>query len=130
MKSFAVLLAVVAMGLCTARAESPLVIASTNLELLKQQVGNNVVVEGPVTSVGTTPDMGITFINLGLPKKQGFAAVIFQSSYGAFPEGFDKFRGQNLRVKGILTLFKDEIPQIKINSPEQIEIVDSSQPSQ
>lgn len=99
------------------------VIDATNVDLLREKVGQDVIVEGPVTTIGTTSGKGITFINLGLPKKQGFAAVIFQKSYDAFPGGFDAYQDKKLRVKGVLGLFQNERIQIVVTSPEQIEIV-------
>ncbi|MFZ4681341.1 MAG: hypothetical protein ACOYMS_02465 [Terrimicrobiaceae bacterium] len=99
------------------------IIDATNLEALRAKDGVEVTVEGTVTEVGTTKESTITFINIGAPKKQGFVAVVFQKSYAAFPEGFDKFRNQKVRVKGLLKLYRGETPQIELSTPEQITLV-------
>jgi DNA/RNA endonuclease YhcR with UshA esterase domain len=118
------LLAVLAtlVWISAARAEEG-VIDATDLAALRAKAGTNVVVEGQVSEIGTTKDGGITFINIGMARKQGFVAVIFRDSYQAFPDGFDKFREKKVRVSGALTLFRGETPQIKLNSPDQIQIV-------
>ena len=98
---------------------------ATNLEALRAKDGVEVTVEGTVTEIGTTKDSTITFINIGAPKKRGFVAVVFQKNYAAFPEGFDKFRNQKVRVKGLLKLYRGEIPQVVLNTPGQISVVTS-----
>jgi len=121
MKTFLAVL-VAAVWMSAARAEEG-VIDATDLETLRAKAGTNVVVVGQVSEIGTTKDGGITFVNIGMGKKQGFVAVVFRDSYQAFPEGFDKFREKKVRVSGALSLFRGETPQIKVNSPEQLTIV-------
>ena len=99
------------------------VLDATDLEALRARVGVDAVVEGLVTEIGTTKDASITFVNIGLPKKQGFVALVFQKDYEAFPEGFDKYRNQKVRVKGLMKLYRGETPQIILTSPEQITVV-------
>ena len=99
------------------------VIEASNLEALRAKAGMDVIVEGLVSDIGTTKDGGITFINIGMAKKQGFVAVVFRDSYAAFPDGFDKFRNQKVRVNGAISLYRGETPQIKLKAPEQITIV-------
>ena len=111
-------------GMSAAMAEDPVVIDAADLTALRAKAGTDVVVEGLVSDIGTTQDGGITFINIGMAKKQGFVAVIFKDSYQAFPEGFDKYRGKKVRVSGALTLFRSETPQVKLKTPEQITIVE------
>lgn len=110
-----------------AQDPAPPVIDALDLETLRNSVGQEVIVKGPVTSVGTTSTKSITFINVGLPKKQGFVAVIFQRNYGEFPEGFDSYKNQMVRVSGTVTLYQNETPQIEVRSPEQIQIVTESE---
>ncbi len=98
-------------------------IDATNLEALRAKAGQEVIVEGLVTDIGTTKDGGITFINIGLAKKQGFVAVVFRDNYPVFTDGFDKFRNQKVRVTGAISLYKSETPQIKLTSAEQLTIV-------
>jgi len=123
MKSLLILLLISVTMPLIAQDETPAPLDAANVDLLREKVGQDVVVEGPVTTIGTTSSKGITVINLGLPKKQGFAAVIFEKSYGAFPSGFDAYQDKKLRVKGTLSLFQNERLQIVVTSPEQIEIV-------
>lgn len=98
-------------------------IDSVDLDALRAKVGSPAVVVGAVTDIGTTQDGGITFINVGMPKKKGFVAVIFRQNYENFPEGFEKFRNQKVKVSGPIELYKSEQPQIVIRSAEQIEII-------
>ncbi len=98
-------------------------IDAVDLDALRAKVGSSAVVIGQVTDVGNTQDGGITFINIGLPKKKGFVAVVFRQNYENFPDGFDKFRNQKVKVSGPIELYKSELPQIVIRSAEQIEIV-------
>jgi OB-fold nucleic acid binding domain. len=123
MKMLMALLTVLAMGMTAVRADES-VIDATDLTALRAKAGTNVAVEGRVTEIGTTQDGGITFINVGMPRKQGFVAVIFRDHYQAFPDGFDKYREKKVRVSGVLTLYRGETPQIKLTSPEQIAIVE------
>lgn len=113
---------VLVVGMTAVRAEEG-VIDATDLAALRAKAGTDVVVEGLVSEIGTTKDGGITFINIGMGRKQGFVAVIFRDSYPAFSEGFDKFREKKVRVSGALNLYRGETPQIKVTSPEQITIV-------
>lgn len=113
----------IVVGMSAAMAEEPAVIDAADLETLRAKVDTPVVVEGLVSDIGTTKDGGITFINIGMAKKQGFVAVIFRDSYQAFPDGFDKFKDKKVRVSGTLTLFRSETPQVKLKSPDQITIV-------
>jgi DNA/RNA endonuclease YhcR with UshA esterase domain len=110
-------------------AAAPEVIDAANLDVLRAKAGTEVIVEGPVTDVGTTKTGGITFINIGAPKKQGFVAVVFQDNYGAFAEGFDKYKAQKVRVQGVVDLYRGEQPQIKLSSPDQITIVSEESPA-
>lgn len=124
MKAFLGLIAIFGMTVgAWAQEPAPTPIDATNLEALRAKVGTEVIVEGAVTDVGTTKDGGITFINLGLPKKQGFVAVVFKDSYSAFADGFDKYRAQKVRVKGLIKLYKTEQPEIVISAPDQITII-------
>lgn len=112
------------LALClTAFAQEAEVLDATNLDLLREKIGEAVVVEGMVTTVGSTKNKNVTFINIGMPKKQGFVAVIFERSYGAFPDGFDKFHDQKVRVRGKLELYQGQNPQIELKTADQIEIV-------
>jgi hypothetical protein len=100
------------------------VLDATDLDAIRAKAGMDAAVEGLVTDIGTTKDSSITFINIGMPKKEGFVALVFQKDYQAFPDGFDMFRNQKVRVKGMVKLYRSETPQIILTSPEQIEILE------
>lgn len=104
-----------------AAAEVP-VLQSEDLASLESQVGREVIVEGVVKGVGTGPNDGITFLNFG-ERRSGFVAVIFRAAYDKFPEGFEKFVLQPVRVRGTLEKYRDRQLQIKILTTDQIEIV-------
>ncbi|MFZ4777361.1 MAG: hypothetical protein ACOYM3_18490 [Terrimicrobiaceae bacterium] len=109
--------------LSTVFAQEPTVLDATDVDTLRAHAGQDVVVEGLVTEIGTTKTNSITFINMGLPKKVGFVAVVFQKNYGVFPDGFSAFKGQKLRVSGKLDLYQGDKPQVEVRSAEQIQIV-------
>ena len=98
------------------------VVQAAAAEEVKALVGQNATVEGKVGRIGSTAAGGITFINLA-PGANGFVAVVFKADYGKFEGGFDKYKGQTIRVTGPLVLFKEATPQIVVKSPDQIEIV-------
>ncbi len=103
------------------------VIQAEDIASLETKTGSEVVVEGVVQSVGTGPNGNITFLNFG-DRKTGFVAVIFRPAYDKFPEGFDKYSQQKVRVKGALEKYRDRQLQIKIFTPDQLEIVASATP--
>lgn len=104
--------------------ETPVVQAEDGASL-ESHVGKEVVVEGIVRDVGTGPNDNITFLNFG-QRGSGFVAVIFRAAYDKFPEGFDRYAGQKVRVRGALEKYRDRQPQIKIFTPDQLEIVSST----
>lgn len=99
-----------------------LVIQSEDGASLESNVGQDVVVEGMVRNVGTGPNDNITFLNFG-QRGSGFVAVIFRAAYDKFPEGFEGYAGQKVRVRGMLEKYRDRQPQIKVITPDQLEIV-------
>lgn len=108
-----------------AAAEAP-VIAAEDTAAMESKVGTEVVVEGVVRNVGKGPNDGITFINFG-DRRSGFVAVVFRPAYDKFPDGFDKFAQQKVRVRGLLEKYRDRQLQIKLFTPDQIEIVTSEE---
>jgi thiol-disulfide isomerase/thioredoxin len=100
------------------------VIQAEDTAAMQSKVGSEVIIEGLVKNVGKGPNDGITFINFG-DRKTGFVAVIFRPAYDKFPEGFDKYANQKVRVKGALENFRDRQMQMKIFTPDQLEIVAS-----
>jgi len=102
-------------------ADAPIV-AAEDTAAMESQVGSEIVVEGVVQNVGKGSNEGITFLNFG-DRRTGFVAVIFRPAYEKFLEGFDKYAQQKVRVRGTLEKFQDRQLQIKISTPDQLEIV-------
>lgn len=102
-------------------AAAPVVQADNTAEL-QGKIGSEVIVEGVIKAVGKTSGDGITFLNFG-ERKTGFVAVVFRKSYDKFPEGFDKYANQKVRVRGTLEDFKGKQVQITVSTPDQLEIV-------
>jgi hypothetical protein len=101
------------------------VIQAEDTAAMQSKVGSEVIIEGFVKNVGKGPNDGITFINFG-DRKTGFVAVIFRQTYDKFPERFEKYANQKVRVRGALENFRDRQMQIKISTPDQLEIVASA----
>lgn len=101
--------------------EAP-VLAAEDTAGMGSKVGSEIIVEGVVRNVGKGPNDGITFINFG-DRRSGFVAVVFSTVYDKFPEGFDRYNGQKVRVRGQLEKFRDRQLQIRISTPDQLEIV-------
>ena len=110
----------------TAASEAP-VIQSEDLASMESKIGSEVIIEGVVADVGGGTNGNITFLNFG-DRRTGFVAVVFRPAYDKFPEGFDKYAQQKVRVRGSLEKYRDRQIQIKIFTPDQIEIVASGTP--
>jgi hypothetical protein len=110
-----------------ALADAAKVVSAENVAELEQLVGSDVIVEGVVRNVGKAPGDSITFLNFG-DRKSGFVAIVFQSAYGQFPDGLDKFAQQKVRVSGTLEKYRDRQIQIKISTPDQIQVVEETAP--
>jgi hypothetical protein len=93
----------------------------------KVGTGEEVIVEGVIKAVGKTGDGQITFLNFG-ERKTGFVAVVFAAAYGNFPDGLDKFAQQKVRIRGPIEKYRDKQMQIRIVTPDQIEIIAAQQP--
>lgn len=98
------------------------VVQAEDAEALQSKVGSEAVVEGVVRSVGQTSGGGIHFINFG-DRKTGFTAVVFGASLSNFPDGLSPYANQKVRVRGTLEKYQDRQIQIKVVTPDQLEIV-------
>lgn len=103
------------------------VIQAEDTASMESKVGSEVIIEGTVARVGKGPNDGITFLNFG-ERRSGFVAVVFRASYDKFPEGFEKYSQQRVRVRGTLEKYRDQQLQIRISTPDQLEIVASDAP--
>jgi hypothetical protein len=97
-------------------------IAAEDSSALESRVGSDAIVEGLVKNIGRTATTSMTFLNF-TESKSGFVAVVFRSAYDKFPEGFDKYTGQHVRVHGVINKYKDRQLQIVITTPDQLEVV-------
>jgi hypothetical protein len=103
-------------------AEKPPLVQASARDEIVALAGKTATVEGKVTRVGATPAGGITFINF-TGGADAFVAVVYKSDYAGFPEGFDKYKDQTVRLTGTVVLYKDTKPQIALKSASQVEIV-------
>lgn len=104
-----------------AAAEVP-VISAEDTASMEAKVGSEVIVEGVVRNVGKGSDDSITFLNFG-DRRTGFTVVAFRAVYDKFPEGFGKFSGQKVRVRGQLEKYRERTMQIRLSTPDQIEVL-------
>jgi len=51
---------------------------------------------------------------------------VFRPAYDKFPDGFDKYAQQKVRVRGQLEKYRDQQMQMKLFTPDQIEIIESA----
>ena len=102
-------------------AEAP-VISAEDTATMEVKVGSEVIVEGVVRNVGKGSNDSITFLNFG-DRRTGFTVVAFRAVYDKFPDGFEKFSGQKVRVRGQLEKFRDRNMQIRLSTPDQIEVI-------
>ncbi|MEX1110980.1 MAG: OB-fold nucleic acid binding domain-containing protein [Chthoniobacterales bacterium] len=98
------------------------VVPAEDSAALVAKVGTEVIVEGTVRNVGRGQNDGITFLNFG-DRRAGFVAVVFAAAYSNFPDGFDGYAQQKVRVRGQLEKYRDQQLQIKITTADQLEIV-------
>ena len=110
-----------------AAASEASVIQSEDLASMESKIGSEVIIEGVVADVGGGTNGNITFLNFG-DRRTGFVAVVFRPAYDKFPDGFDKYAQQKVRVRGSLEKYRDRQIQIKIVTPDQLEIVESAAP--
>jgi hypothetical protein len=103
------------------------VIPAEDRAALEAKVGSEVIVEGVIKEIGSGPNDGIKFLNFG-NRKQGFVAVVFRASFDKFPQGFDQYLQQQVRVRGTLETYRDTQIQIRVTTPDQIEVVGPAEP--
>jgi len=107
----------------TPAADPAAAIPAEDTAAMESKIGSEVVVEGMVKRVGKAPNDSITFLNFG-DSKSGFVAVVFRAAYDKFPEGFDKYANLKVRVRGTLEKYKDRQIEIKITTPDQLEVIE------
>lgn len=83
--------------------------------------GRRVTVEGTV--VDTYKSNKVIFLNFS-PNRDDFKAVIFASAWERWPQSPDEvYYGKQVRVTGQVKLYNDA-PEIIVDGPEQVEVVD------
>jgi len=103
-------------------AEIP-VISSIETDRILEHAGQEVSVTGKVQRVGKSPEGGITFLNFST-QRGGFVAVVFQANYDAFPDGLEVYLNKDVQITGVVKPYQGVTPQIPIQSPEQIKVLD------
>ncbi|MEY4300488.1 MAG: hypothetical protein RIR25_1724 [Verrucomicrobiota bacterium] len=107
----------------THATDSAAVIPVEDTAAMESKIGSEVVVEGMVKRIGKAPNDSVTFLNFG-DSKSGFVAIVFRAAYDKFPEGFDKYTNLKVRVRGTLEKYKDRQIEIKITTPDQLELIE------
>ena len=102
------------------KAKNP-VIKASNAKALNANIGNNVSVEGKVTSVAKGPKDKMRFLNFGKDEKTGFTAALVPAVYPKF-ENLDRIVNEQVRVTGTLETYKKK-PIIKVTRPAQVKIL-------
>lgn len=106
-------------------ADNPPVFSADDSAALIEQEGNLITVRGTISRVGETDDQTITFLNFGPRAADRFVAVIFARDMDKFPEGFAHLTGQVVEVTGNLEMFRNQQPQIRVETPEQLRVVEN-----
>lgn len=107
-------------------AEAPVevpIISSVEADRILEHAGQTVTVTGRIVRVGQSPEGGITFLNFS-SQRGGFVAVIFRPNYDSFPDGAEVYLNKDVRVTGVIKPYQGTIPQMPIESPAQIEVVE------
>jgi len=105
-----------------ALAGTPPVVQAASKDEVMALAGKVATVMGKITRVGSTTAGGITFLNFAGPAN-GFVAVVYKSNYAGFPDGFDKYKGQTVRVTGKVVIYKETTPQIVLREAKELEVV-------
>jgi DNA/RNA endonuclease YhcR with UshA esterase domain len=97
-------------------------IAVITPEQAKDHVGQDVVVKGQVTQIGTSERSHTLFLNFGgRYPNHTFTAVIFSKNLHSFPEA-RSWEGKTVTVRGQVQLYKGK-PEIVLERPEQVTVL-------
>lgn len=97
---------------------------ASDVEGLRNHVGQQVVVRGTIANIGQTGQGDITFLNFDARPREGFVAVVFHSQYTGEIESLREFLGKTVEVTGRLEIYRENQPQIRVRSPEQIVVTE------
>ena len=97
-------------------------IPATEIEKIKNQLGETVIVSGEVSRVGQTASGSVTFLNF---EGSEFTGVIFEANLKAIEAELgstikEALEGKAVTLKGEISTYND-IPQIKITDRDQID---------
>jgi DNA/RNA endonuclease YhcR with UshA esterase domain len=84
-------------------------------------VGQEIVVQGKVISVGKSDADKIRFLDFTTDRERGFVAAIFPATYKAIGD-LEKYKGQRVEVRGILEAYKAKT-QIKVTKASQLTLI-------
>ncbi len=89
--------------------------------------GQIVTVTGTLTGVGATPTGSLTFLNFA-KVPNSFVAIVSERNLAMFPDGFDDLKGKRIALTGTVKIYRDETPQIELETAGQIEVVEAVKP--
>lgn len=92
---------------------------------LNRQVGKDVAVQGEVIGVDRSQPGEVLSLVLST-NPGGAVASVFKANYSRFPEGLDVYKGDAVRVQGLLVMGSGGRPQVVIESPTQITVLESN----
>ena len=102
--------------------DPPQRIKASNVVSLRELVGQEVTVYGPIASTGASSGSGHNFLNFA---NSELTAVCFAPDVANFKAGkpADVYRGKDVELTGKVEVFRGKL-QIKLSQPQQIKIVD------
>ena len=108
------------------------VVSMLATNILRSRIGEQVIVEGYVDSIGETAPSDRTFINFGKSAPNFVTGVIQKEYLGAMTNALGGnlsavLVGRKIQMRGRLVLFRDRL-QIEIYGPGQIKLIESNLP--
>ncbi len=100
-------------------------VEASDREQLLSMEGQIATVTGELVAVGATDSGSITFLNFS-KETNGFVAIVQKRNLGMFPDGFDDLKGKRISVTGTIMVYREATPQIELQSPSQIEVVEAA----
>lgn len=100
------------------------VISSIETDRILEHASQTVTVTGKVARVGKSGNGGITFLNFSTDRG-GFVAVVFQANYSSFPDGPEAYLNKEVHVTGEVKPYQGSIPQIQIQTPDQVKVIEA-----
>ncbi|MEM7013727.1 MAG: OB-fold nucleic acid binding domain-containing protein, partial [Verrucomicrobiota bacterium] len=105
-----------------AQDDKPEIVAATEVDALKAKTGETLTVRGFIDRTGRSGS-GINFLNF---KDSTFVAVVFGQHVAKFEDGApaEIFDEKWVEITGEIEIYKEN-PQIKVEDPKQIKIIEA-----